>query len=80
SKKYGEEIMACVIIKEGEEVSSEEIIEYVKSNLATYKAPSYVSFVDAFPMNAAGKILKYKLREDAVETLRLQEEEGIETA
>jgi fatty-acyl-CoA synthase len=80
SKKYGEEIMACVIAKEGEDVTSEEIIEYVKVNLAKYKTPSYVMFVNSFPMNAAGKILKYKLREDAVEVLRLQEAAAIETA
>lgn len=80
SKKYGEEIMACVIAKEGEDVTAEEIIEFVKANLAKYKTPSYVMFVNSFPMNAAGKILKYKLREDAVEVLRLQEAAAIETA
>lgn len=80
SKKYGEEIMACIIAKEGEDVTGDEIKEYVKENLARYKTPSYVMFVNGFPMNAAGKILKYKLREDAVEVLRLQEAASIETA
>jgi fatty-acyl-CoA synthase len=80
SKAYGEEVMACVIAKEGETISNEEIIEYVKNNLAKYKTPSYVMFIDSFPMNAAGKILKYKLREDAIEKLRLQEAAAIETA
>ena len=40
--------------------------------MAKHKVPSYVEFVDSFPMNAAGKILKYKMREDAVEKLKLK--------
>ena len=45
-----------------------------------HKTPRYVAFVDSFPMNAAGKILKYKMREDAVKTLNLQADSAIETA
>ena len=48
--------------------------------LAKHKTPRYVAFVDGFPMNAAGKILKYKMREDAVEMLGLQQDNAIETA
>ena len=40
--------------------------------LARHKVPRYISFVDSFPMNAAGKILKYKMREDAVKALGLE--------
>ena len=47
---------------------------------AKHKTPRYVSFVDAFPMNAAGKILKYKMREMAVEELDLKKAASIETA
>ena len=45
-----------------------------------HKVPRYVDFVDSFPMNAAGKILKYKMREQAVEKLNLQSANSIETA
>ncbi len=62
-KTYGEEILACIIKKEGEDCTAEEIKEYVMSHMAKHKTPRYVVFTDSFPMNAAGKILKYKLRE-----------------
>ena len=48
--------------------------------MARHKTPRYVQFVDAFPTNAAGKILKYKMRQDAVELLKLQKANSIETA
>ena len=79
-KQYGEQIMACIILKEGETSTEDEMKEYVKSHMAKHKVPRYIDFVDSFPMNAAGKILKYKMREDAVEKLNLQEASKIETA
>ncbi len=79
-KQYGEEIMACVILKEGETSTEEEIKTYVRDHMAKHKVPRYVTFVKEFPMNAAGKILKYKMREDAVEMLKLQKAASIETA
>ena len=79
-RQYGEEIMACVILKPNEKMTEEELKEYVLSHMAKHKVPRYVSFVDTFPMNAAGKILKYKMREQAVQTLKLQEASRIETA
>ena len=71
-EKYGEEIMACVILKEGESMTEEEMKAFVAASMARHKVPRYVDFVDAFPMNAAGKILKYKMRENAVEKLGLK--------
>ncbi len=79
-KDYGEEIAACIIPKEGETITEEEIKEYVLANMAKHKVPRYVILMDSFPMNAAGKILKYKMREDAVETLNLQAASKIVTA
>jgi len=79
-KQYGEEIMACVILREGETSTEAEMKEYVMSHMAKHKTPRYVVFVDSFPMNAAGKILKYKMREEAVELLKLQEANAIVTA
>ena len=80
SKRYGEEIMACVILKEGCALTEEEVKDFVRSSMARHKVPSFVAFVDGFPMNAAGKIQKFKLREWAVEYLNLQEAASIETA
>ena len=79
-KAAGEEIMACIILKEGESMTEKEVQDYVRANMAKHKVPRYVDFMDAFPMNAAGKILKYKMRENAVEKLKLQADASIETA
>ncbi len=69
-KKYGEEIMACIILKEAGTVTVEEMTDYIKASMARHKVPRYIRFVDSFPMNAAGKILKYKMREDAAEYIK----------
>jgi len=79
-KQYGEEIMACVIRKEGSAVTGDDLKKYVMDHMAKHKVPRYVTFVDAFPMNAAGKILKYKMREDAKKLPEFQEAAGIVTA
>ena len=79
-EQYGEEIMACVILKEGETMTADEMKAYIGANMARHKVPRYVDFVTSFPMNAAGKILKYKMREDAIEKLGLQKASKIVTA
>ncbi len=71
--KYGEEVLACVILKEGASETEEAIVEHVKQGLSKHKAPRYVKFVDSFPMTASGKIQKYKLREWGVEALGLKQ-------
>ncbi len=70
-KRYGEEIMACIILKEPGSVSVQEMTDYIKASMARHKVPKYISFVDSFPMNAAGKVLKYKMRQQAAEELGL---------
>lgn len=70
-KKYGEEAMACIILKDGEDVSEEEMRNYMTSHIARHKVPRYIEFMTSFPMNAAGKVLKYKMRKAAVERLKL---------
>ena len=67
-------------LKEGESMTEAEMKDYVRSHMAKHKVPKYVDFVVAFPMNAAGKILKYKMREDAIEKFGLQKADSIETA
>jgi len=79
SKQYGEEVMAYVILKEGEQATGEYIQNMVRANLARHKVPKYVGFIDAFPMTASGKVQKYKLREMAMDELHLSNEETIET-
>ncbi len=76
----GEEIMACIILKDGEEMTADEMKAYILAHMAKHKVPRYIDFVDSFPMNVAGKILKYKMREDAIEKLNLQKANSIETA
>ena len=79
-KQYGEEIMACIIKKEGCTHTEEEYREMARQHLAKHKVPKYIWFMDAFPMNNAGKIQKFKMRENAVEYLGLQKDAAIETA
>ena len=78
--KYGEAVMACIILKKGESLTKEEMTEYIKTHMARHKVPQYIEFVDTFPMNAAGKVLKYKMREEAAERLGLVGAAGIDTA
>ena len=72
--------MACVVLKEGESMTAEEMKQYIADHMARHNVPRYIDFVAGFPMNAAGKILKYKMREQAIEKLKLQKAAGIETA
>ncbi len=80
SKQYGEEVMACIILKQGAQMTEQEVKNLVKANMARHKVPSYVRFMDAFPVTASGKIQKFKLREEAIEILKLQDAANIETA
>ncbi len=80
SREYGEEIMAYIILKEGAELTEEEVKEFVKGHMARHKVPKHIAFIESFPMTASGKIQKYKLREKAIEDLNLQDDASIETA
>ena len=79
-QQYGEEIMACIILKEGESMTEKEMKGYILDHMARHKVPKYIDFVSEFPMNAAGKILKYKMRENAIEKLGLQKAAKVVTA
>lgn len=80
SEQYGEEVMAVIILKEGESATEEELRELAKAHLAKHKVPRYIRIVDAFPVTASGKIQKFKMREEAIELLKLQSAAEIETA
>ncbi|MDO6708854.1 long-chain fatty acid--CoA ligase [Photobacterium sp. 1_MG-2023] len=64
SREYGEDIKACVVLKEGQFISAEELRDWGKTQLAAYKYPRQVEIRDALPMNATGKILKKDLKSE----------------
>ena len=66
-EQYGEECCAWIILHKGETADEKEMKEYGYASIAKHKVPRYFLFVNEFPMNAAGKILKYKMREEAIE-------------
>jgi fatty-acyl-CoA synthase len=69
--KYGEELCACIILRPGMQASEEEIRTFCGGQIAHYKIPRYVRFVDSFPMTVTGKIQKYLLREQVTTELGL---------
>ncbi|MBQ1942810.1 MAG: AMP-binding protein, partial [Clostridia bacterium] len=69
--RYGEECCAWIILKAGETATEEDMKAYGRANMAMHKVPRYFVFVKEFPMNAAGKILKYKMKEQSIELLGL---------
>ncbi len=70
SPKYGEEVGAFVIKKDGATITEEDVRDFCRGQIANFKIPKYVFFVDGYPMTASGKIQKYKLREMGVEWLK----------
>ncbi len=78
--RYGEEIMAWVKVNAGEHVTEEELKEFCKGQIAHYKIPRYIKFVDDFPMTVTGKIQKFLMRQTSIEELGLQSAASIETA
>ncbi len=62
-KKYGEQVLAALQLKDGQKATPEEMSEFCKGKIARHKIPKYWEFVDTFPMTASGKIQKYKMKE-----------------
>ena len=79
-RKFGEEVMAWVRLRDGRSTSEDELKAFCKANLAYFKVPHYWKFVDSFPITVTGKIQKYKMREVSIEELGLQAVAKIETA
>lgn len=73
-RKYGEELCALIIPRAGEQPTDQEIRDFCKGQIAHYKVPRYVRFVDSFPMTITGKIQKYLMREQMKRELGLAEE------
>jgi len=70
-EKYGEELCACVRLKSGPQLSEAELREFCRGEIAHFKIPRYVRFVDGFPMTASGKVQKYLLAEQSSRELGL---------
>ena len=71
-ERYGEECCAWIILHKGETADENEMKEYGNASIARHKVPRYFMFVNEFPMNAAGKVLKYKMRDDSIKKLGLK--------
>ena len=73
--KYGEAVCACIRLRVGMTVSEEDIREFCRGQIAHYKVPRYVRFVDSFPLTISGKVQKYLIREQLRAELDLTEED-----
>ncbi len=79
-RKFGEEILAWIRLRPGMTSTDAEIRDFCRANLAHFKCPKYVKFVESFPTTVTGKIQKFKIREQAIQELGLQDVAAIETA
>jgi long-chain acyl-CoA synthetase len=68
----GETVKAFIVVKEGQELTEDEAVTYCKKNLAAYKVPKIIEFVDELPKSAVGKILRRKLKEMEMEKTKSQ--------
>jgi fatty-acyl-CoA synthase len=78
--KYGEEIMAWVKVKPGEQVTEEEVKEYCQGKIAHHKIPRHLKVVDSFPMTVTGKVQKFLMRQQSTGELGLQSAASMRTA
>jgi fatty-acyl-CoA synthase len=69
--KYGEEVCAWIVLRAGEQATAEEVQEFCRGQIAHYKVPKYIRFVDELPMTVTGKVQKFVMRERMIEELKL---------
>jgi fatty-acyl-CoA synthase len=79
-ERYGEELMAWVVVRSGSQLTADELREFCRGRIAHFKVPRYVKFVDSYPMTVTGKVQKFKMREIAIEELGLRQAAAIATA
>jgi fatty-acyl-CoA synthase len=72
--KYGEELCAWVKLRDGESATADEIREFCRGQIAHYKIPRHIRFVDGFPMTITGKVQKFVMRQETIEALGLSEQ------
>jgi len=70
-RKYGEELAAWIVLKPGESLAEDEVRAYCQGQIAHYKIPRYVRFVDGFPTTVTGKVQKFAMREAMIAELDL---------
>jgi fatty-acyl-CoA synthase len=73
-RRFGEELCAWIRLREGETATRDEIRDFCQGQIAHYKIPRHIKFVDSFPMTVTGKIQKFLMREQTIEELGLIEE------
>ena len=73
-EKYGEELCAWVKVREGQVITADDVRAFCKGQIAHYKVPRHIRFVDEFPMTITGKIQKYIMRQQTIEALALTEQ------
>ena len=78
--KYGEEVCAWVRVREGQQATEDELREYCRGQIASYKIPRYIRFSSEFPTTVTGKIQKFRMREISVEELGLSRADAVKTA
>jgi fatty-acyl-CoA synthase len=79
SEKYGEDVMAWIIPHEGQELDATAIQKHCRENIAGFKVPKHIKFVDSFPTTVTGKVQKFIMRKMAVEELGLEVKQSIST-
>jgi fatty-acyl-CoA synthase len=72
-QKYGEEICAWIVLKPGNDCTEDDIREFCRNQIAHYKVPRYIRFVEEMPMTVTGKAQKFMMRERMIEELKLNE-------
>jgi fatty-acyl-CoA synthase len=72
-ERYGEELCAWIKIRVGEKLTAEEVRDFCRDQIAHYKVPRHIRFVDEFPMTVTGKIQKFIMRERMVAELGIKE-------
>jgi fatty-acyl-CoA synthase len=77
---FGEELLAVVIPKAGEQLTAQELRDYCKGNISHQKIPRYFRFVESYPLTGSGKVQKFVLREQAIKELGLEDVARIKTA
>ena len=79
-QRYGEELMAWVIPRNGASLDADDVRRFCQGRIAHYKVPRYVKLVDGFPMTVTGKVQKFKMRELAIDELGLGASAAVQTA
>jgi fatty-acyl-CoA synthase len=69
-----------VVLRSGATLTEEAVREFCQGRLAHYKVPRYVVFTDGFPMTVTGKVQKFKMREDAITRLGLEDAAAVKSA